>query len=249
MKGLTPDGNEGTDECPICGRINAPGECDSCEHHFGSLWDGEIINSDLFDEFEKLWDKLTEIAQNLGLESSVKIKRLRKHLQLSKSCVSLLESAAEGESTTAVLLAKLDFEEGDRVCTGSMLSGEGVELYLDDKSECQALNELVRALLQALSQPESFTVVTRGSSPRRKIALTATWGNDDADSTVKLSPKTWRLIEAGAEHTRGTWSYYEGKRYHVTWHFQSGLVSINGEDGMECVKDLPVRELFVSESS
>jgi hypothetical protein len=32
----------------------------------------------------------------------------------------------------------------------------------------------------------------------------------------------------------------------VAWVFENGKVTINGEDGMVCVKDLPVSELQVA---
>jgi len=36
---------------------------------------------------------------------------------------------------------------------------------------------------------------------------------------------------------------YEGNRYPVVWRFARGRMSIDGDDGMECVVDLPVTDL------
>ena len=78
------------------------------------------------------------------------------------------------------------------------------------------------------------------------VELTAYWGNDDADSTIKLSAKKWNEIRAGAQFEKDAWSNYEGQRFRVVWLFGSGQVTIDGEDGMQCVVGLPVEELIVN---
>jgi hypothetical protein len=77
------------------------------------------------------------------------------------------------------------------------------------------------------------------------IELTAYWGNDDADSTIKISAKKWLQINAGAHFQKTAKSYYEGQSYDVTWSFFEGTVSIDGEDGRQCVVGLPVEELIL----
>lgn len=77
------------------------------------------------------------------------------------------------------------------------------------------------------------------------VELTAYWGNDDADSTIKISTKKWEEIKAGAQFQKTAKSYYEGQKYDITWSFSNGVVSIDGEDGMQCVVDLPVGELIL----
>lgn len=84
----------------------------------------------------------------------------------------------------------------------------------------------------------------RSKKPRICVELTAVWGNDDADSTIKVSRRRWKEIQDGAEYDTSAWSYYEGRRYSVGWHFSGGEVSVFGEDGMECVVGLPVSELI-----
>jgi hypothetical protein len=83
------------------------------------------------------------------------------------------------------------------------------------------------------------------AKPRIYVELTAVWGNDDADSTIKVSRRRWKQIQDGAEYETSAWSWYEGRRYSVSWRFTEGEVSVYGEDGMECVAGLPVAELFV----
>lgn len=80
--------------------------------------------------------------------------------------------------------------------------------------------------------------------PTSHVELTAVWGNDDADSTIKVSQRRWKQIQEGAEFETSAWSSYEGRRYSVAWHFSDGVVSVSGGDGRECVVDLPVEELI-----
>jgi hypothetical protein len=68
---------------------------------------------------------------------------------------------------------------------------------------------------------------------RASVTLIAIWGNDDAESQIKISPRLWAEIQAGATYSQGAWSHYEGRRYHVRWSFKNGKVSIDGEDDMQ----------------
>lgn len=86
----------------------------------------------------------------------------------------------------------------------------------------------------------------KAKKPKIYIELTAVWGNDDADSTIKVSRRRWQQIQDGAEYETSAWSWYEGRRYSVGWHFIDGEVSVCGEDGMQCVVGLPVSELLIS---
>lgn len=49
------------------------------------------------------------------------------------------------------------------------------------------------------------------------VEITAYWGHDDAESTIKLSLRKWEEIKAGAQFQKSAWSYYEGQRYRVVW--------------------------------
>jgi hypothetical protein len=83
------------------------------------------------------------------------------------------------------------------------------------------------------------------SPPRTHVHVTAYWGNDDAESSIKLSHKQWAAIQAGAEHAARAWGWYEGTRFSVHWSFINGRVSIDGPDGMGCIFEVPVAELSV----
>lgn len=80
---------------------------------------------------------------------------------------------------------------------------------------------------------------------RAHIELTAYWGNDDAESTIKVSRARWKKIQDGAVYVTSAWGWYEGSRFSVAWCFSNGEVTINGDVGMQCVVDLPVSELIV----
>ena len=69
-----------------------------------------------------------------------------------------------------------------------------------------------------------------------KIHLSVTWGNDDADATLVVSPARWRRICAGKPVSASTWSYYEGTRQRVGFTFNDpnpGDLCVGGDDGAE----------------
>lgn len=80
------------------------------------------------------------------------------------------------------------------------------------------------------------------------VELTAYWGSDDAESTIKISAQMWEEIKTGARFQTNSKSYYEGEVYEVTWSFFDTRVSIDGDDGMQCVVQLPVEDLSVCSS-
>ena len=84
----------------------------------------------------------------------------------------------------------------------------------------------------------------KSTKTRIYVELTAIWGNDDVDSTIKVSRRRWKQIQEGAEYAASAWSWYEGRRYSAEWHFTDGRVTINGEGGRQCIVDLSVTELF-----
>ena len=81
---------------------------------------------------------------------------------------------------------------------------------------------------------------------RIHVQLTALWGNDDAESSIRISRRRWSAIQNGGAYEVSASSRYEGNRYPVVWRFARGQVSIDGEDGMECVVDLPVTNLITT---
>ena len=78
------------------------------------------------------------------------------------------------------------------------------------------------------------------------IQLTALWGNDDAESSIRISRRRWNAIQNGAAEEVDATSTYEGKKSPVVWRFADGRVSIEGDDGMECIVDLPVTDLITT---
>jgi hypothetical protein len=84
----------------------------------------------------------------------------------------------------------------------------------------------------------------KASKPRIYVELTAVWGNGDASSIIKVSRCSWQQIQNGAEYDTSVSSWYEGRRDSVNWHFADGEVSVDGEDGSQCVVGLTVAELI-----
>lgn len=80
--------------------------------------------------------------------------------------------------------------------------------------------------------------------PRIYVELTAFWGNDDADSTIRISSREWQQICDGAEYDTFGSSYYEGKRSSVSWKFNNGRVSIFGNNGQEYIYDAAISILI-----
>ena len=92
------------------------------------------------------------------------------------------------------------------------------------------------------------TMTTQEDQGRRRVALTAVWGNDDAESTIKVPINRWASLQEGAAFETQGWAWYEGRRFSVTWTFSHGRLSISASDGMECVTDIPISELYVHDS-
>lgn len=94
------------------------------------------------------------------------------------------------------------------------------------------------------SQPGTETPKTP-RKPRRLVELTAYWGNDDAESTIKISPRMWSEIQAGKTHFKDAYGWYEGRRFRVGWTFIRKTVTIEDASGDRCVDGRPIEELIV----
>lgn len=81
-----------------------------------------------------------------------------------------------------------------------------------------------------------------------KVHITATWGNDDAESSIAISAARWQAVQQGAHHEQDAWAYYEGRRFSVHWDITDTHVNILGPDGLECVVDGLLDELCVEAS-
>ena len=77
------------------------------------------------------------------------------------------------------------------------------------------------------------------------IELSTMWGNGDVGSSIRISRRRWKAIQEGAMFEASSTSYYEGTRFTNFWTFANAKVNIDGEDGRECVVELPVDELYV----
>jgi hypothetical protein len=93
------------------------------------------------------------------------------------------------------------------------------------------------------------SMIEKATKSRINVELTAFWGNDDAGSTIKVSRRRWKQIQEGAEYSTSAWGWYEGKRFSVIWSFSDGKVTVFGDDGLDCVINLPVNQLMVETNS
>ena len=81
--------------------------------------------------------------------------------------------------------------------------------------------------------------------PKAHVKLTAYWGDDAAESTVKISLSRWKAITEGGAYETTAWGWYEGGRFSVSWQFQNGSFSVLAEDENDCIIDAPIEELIV----
>ena len=65
--------------------------------------------------------------------------------------------------------------------------------------------------------------------PRVWVELNAYWCYADAGSSIKISRRRWKAIQAGAAYNVTTWSLYEGERSPAEWSFANGKFDIVGE--------------------
>ena len=98
---------------------------------------------------------------------------------------------------------------------------------------------------QTVARSGNEVLLSGGTAKKPKIhvELTALWGNDDAESTIKISPLRWKRIQEGAEFETSAWGWYEGKRFSVRWYFSNGEFSI-----YDHIADCPIEELIVQDS-
>lgn len=59
--------------------------------------------------------------------------------------------------------------------------------------------------------------------PVKKVRLYTFWGNQDIDSFICMPLSKWNKILEGMECSQGAYSWYEGRRTHVTWLFNQKL--------------------------
>ncbi len=81
-----------------------------------------------------------------------------------------------------------------------------------------------------------------------RLYLTAIWGNDDAESSIRISRGCWKKILLGASYEQSAWAWYEGKRFSVLWEFSNKAISISGRDWAQYLVDEPVEQLIVTVS-
>lgn len=74
--------------------------------------------------------------------------------------------------------------------------------------------------------------------------LVAFWGSGDAESEIEVTDTDWIAIRAGETRTFTSDAAYEGETFEVVWRFDKRLVTIDCEDGRQCVVGGPLEELL-----
>ena len=154
---LTPEGNDATERCPICGRLNSPGAIDHCVHYFGSYWDGEIIWSKEFKAFDDAWNTLCEVICALEESTPGARKNFRKITKASPRYAKIIKCALDEESSSSALINFVSFDEGRTIETDGMLSGSGYSMYLKESSCLQSTIAEILTLIPLLSNIASTT--------------------------------------------------------------------------------------------
>jgi hypothetical protein len=76
-----------------------------------------------------------------------------------------------------------------------------------------------------------------------KVELTAWWGNDDVDASVQVTQTEWEAIKNGGQFSAECTYCLEGEEYTAYWSFDNGHVTIDGDDGLQCVVGMPIEQL------
>lgn len=87
------------------------------------------------------------------------------------------------------------------------------------------------------------------SSTRKEriyVYLTAFWGNDDAESTIKMSRRQWQKIMNGDSYETTSKSYYEGEKFEIEWSFCNNKISIWDHEGANRIEGASLDELMIS---
>lgn len=139
--------SEGNELCPICKRINNPGECDTCEHHVGFEADGVY---DLPEEIlEPLEDLILLVADDNG-------EAMEQFVETHEKFKALVSIAVETQDPVAIMTECTEVSCGDHIETGTFLSAGGANnLYSDDDNGYEKLLSDVKELIKLFEESRS----------------------------------------------------------------------------------------------
>jgi hypothetical protein len=147
---LAPEEAGAVERCPICERLNSPGACDTCDHFFGSYWDGEIIWSKAFDEFSIGWANLSELVHDLEESLGKSWGELLELAKAGQSASKLLAVDPSNFNASRALMKLVDFGCGPTIVTDGMVSGQGHSLYIQDSTAVPQTIEAIRVIRKNL---------------------------------------------------------------------------------------------------
>lgn len=148
---MTDAGNEATDRCRVCRRLNNPGAADHCSHFLGLMWDGEIIWSRDFEDFEAIWYEVSSLPEEFEAEAGAVWSMAHRIADEHGLDHRLVRLADADQWTPSLAVAELvEFKSGATYTTDGMLSGSGFPLYHEDPLIIRVWADRYRELLSLL---------------------------------------------------------------------------------------------------
>jgi len=149
---------DGWEYCPICDRLNSPGAVDYCNHYLGSLWEGEIIWSTDFEEFDTVYHACSEIIQTMEeMKGEVNwldiLARDVTHLGIPEDYIMVTDIYSY--TASRALLELVSFTYGPEIVTDGMLGGVSYSLYHENSSAIRDVTAIYQKLLNYLSRTAS----------------------------------------------------------------------------------------------
>lgn len=106
-------------------------------------------------EFDEAWGPFTCLVQDLKTPVDTVRDELEELGVLNDQRKNILRCASDEESASFVLRELLAFEEGPKVATEGMVSGEGETLYLDSPSDFTSIMDDIKKLTELIKKIEA----------------------------------------------------------------------------------------------
>jgi len=125
-------------------------------YHVADYWDGQIINCEGFEDFDKTWRKLEILIERFeSFHLAFDFEEDEEFPELFHQVESLLEKCLSSDNA---LMELAEFEESDPVVTEGPMSGSGVRLYHADSAIVEELtlkcSDVLELAKEAPDEPE-----------------------------------------------------------------------------------------------
>ena len=122
------------DVCPLCNYFNAPMALDTCEHFYGSVWDGDLDFSKKLGRLHDLWIEAIEYIESDNDQTALINNRMLKSFEKK-----VMRYTNSNSMFIDFLTNALDAKLGEGWSTDGMLSGSGYNIYFS------GINKIERA--------------------------------------------------------------------------------------------------------